>query len=185
MTRYYYVTGREPLPALQPKHLEIRCPRCGGHAEYYFHCLQWVWKGRVKETRIWAKQQPFPFDLWPNKGQAGWGVLAWFPKQLQANKEGVAQCTKCATRKAYTVNWPKDAWFQIQVFDEVLWAHNRSGFLAVRDYLIAASRSEYLKKRKAPSASMLAKIPRKLMALKYRKRAVQQVDRFLQEEVDR
>lgn len=175
---------RSPLSGgwpCEPRAGDIRCPKCAGHAVYFWNLCRGIWKKTpIEIIRKWAETQSQPFKLEVDRGCKGWWRLTWFPAEIRKTEEGVYWCPNCMRRRAHSVDWSKDAWYQVDVFEKGIWAINRKLFEWTKDYLASQSRSEFVRQRGFGADYPLRRLPRKLMSSKYRKKAVLAISECLQ-----
>ena len=95
---------------------------------------------------------------------------------------GVVLCSFCNIRQKHELNWPDDAYFQIDYKGETLWAYNRSYAIKLRDYIASDDR----KKRHPASTEpyifqdrFLRKIPEHFQTAKARGDIVRKLNKIL------
>jgi hypothetical protein len=68
---------------------------------------------------------------------------------------GALVCHACGLRRRHVLEWPREAWFQIEYRCQVLWALGRASALALLEHVRSADR----RRRRGPWSSMLLHVP--------------------------
>ena len=55
--------------------------------------------------------------------------------------EAVVSCKSCAYRKKQPVSWPKDAFYRVEVCNDVLWGWSREHLVSIRDFVSSKTRN--------------------------------------------
>ncbi|MCC6574055.1 MAG: hypothetical protein IT462_09700 [Planctomycetes bacterium] len=165
--------------ALLPDARDVRCPFCQKHAEYLTTLARRVFKRQTREVMEWLHTAPYPSGLSNAKSTAAWWNLQWFPKEARRNKDGILNCLHCGSRVAYDLQWPTDAWYQVEVHGQKLCAPDREMFELIRQWLDAGAKKEFLVKLAPAVVSLLDRLPRKLISGDARPEVVTQIDAFL------
>lgn len=88
---------------------------------------------------------------------------------------GAAFCANCGLRRRHQLAWPKDARFQVDHRNTVLWAFNRESALELRDFIA----SDHRDRSKYRWEAFLRHIPKEFLARGARKDVVERLDRLL------
>lgn len=158
-----------------PSRLTIKCPRCRSEARY-------------QEAFTFLRREERSEDYPPGRvfEWRGARVVSNFPdlfqfdvsrKSYRHQEIGGCSCLSCGFNGKHTLQWPGDAFFACLVRGQLLWALNREHCVAVRDYLAADDRDEFL--RQSPHAVALRHIPGHFLLARNRDDAVTQLNRVL------
>lgn len=135
----------------------IRGPRCRHAAEFrkafaLINEKSWSWW----TMRLWpsaratdweGKERWVPGD--PPPTWRGWIVIeqdpalyCWKkpPQSYKTSDAGIVSCARCVGRRAHTLTWPADAYYQFQLPQGLLWAWSRDGVTALIAFLESAER---------------------------------------------
>jgi len=114
-------------------------------------------------------------------------IFPWRAKENQWTKVsfggerpvwGVISCRSCPCRRKHKLDWPQDAFYKVEVCNDVLWGWSRDHFVSIRDFI--SSKDRDLGKR--PNYSWLhKKIPAHFLNVKRRAAVVKAIDRFLKD----
>lgn len=140
-----------------PKDICITCPRCQKEAQFQFASVSYVEK---KQHRAFFEQHPafetallYDAHAYKHKFCAiFYPALHTHPEQYLAEiptdvrglnwstswllpKHGVVRCSFCLSKLKYQLNWPQDAYYQIEYKGQVLWAFHRDAFVSMYDYI--------------------------------------------------
>lgn len=125
-----------------PDAFTIRCPGCGGPAEFRF-AFTLVGKN---------EKSPFEGRMWPTAETTEWGgwrviqhdpkLYSWKPppRGYQRSDEGIYACDRCIGRFKHTLDWPHDAYYRFEVREGLLWAWTLSHAEALADYIESMDR---------------------------------------------
>lgn len=91
--------------------MDIACPRCGGRA--------------VFSTR---HDKALPVTVRRADGTI-----------LTDNRDGQVGCTACGHAASHTLDWPGQAWFQVEYRGQVLWAKDRAMMTEIRRFIAAGA----------------------------------------------
>lgn len=104
-----------------PGPLNVRCPRCGGKAEYDLPF----------DLYVAAKGQP-PDEVRILHRWGGWLVAEKYPSVKRwsgategiSESDGVIKCGECHFVGEHRLRWPLDAYYQWEIRGNTLWAFN-------------------------------------------------------------
>lgn len=123
---------------IAPK-LALACPHCGAEARF---------EGLYGEM-------PLPVML--ADGKTG-TKLSW---------AGRLSCLACGLNRTHEVDWPREAFFQIDYRGETLWAFDRAMMVEILAYLNAGVNRDAVRSA-SPYALLLMRLPKALLAGKAR-----------------
>lgn len=185
-----------------PHVLDISCPSCGGRASFEFAEVVRI-KRRVDLD--FFKESPFFEYRFFEEAWAGtsWHGALFFPGLESRTADaaaplpegysasdwehgrylyrshgldlGVAACSSCGTREKHRLDWPKDAYYQVQHRGSLLWAFHRESAAELRDFVSSDERSREGYKWQ----SFLLHIPHEFLTRKARQHVVKCLDRLL------
>ena len=161
MTQCYDIN---PMPYV----LDIKCPKCGGHATFEF--AEMVQINLKKDIKFFEESNLFDYCLFqdPSTGHR-WHAAIFYPnlhggstsvinnlpdgykpedwehsKYLPSNPRGIDlgafRCLACNACETYVLNWPNDAFYQIEIKGSILWAFNRDSLIDLRDFILSKER---------------------------------------------
>lgn len=156
-----------------PGPLNVRCPRCGGKAEY-----------------------DLPFDLYPvARGQppdeerslhrwGGWLVAERYPSVKPwdgsvdgiSESDGVVKCSICHFVGEHRLRWPQDAYYRWAIRGNVLWAFNLEHARVLAEFLGGKERDVT---RFPQYARHLMKLPGEVISAKVRDEVVKEINATL------
>lgn len=141
-----------------PPQVAINCPNCGKHAQFEFAICCCI----VKKTHRPYFEKSEHFEV-IDPSTAGQPKLAAYYPGLSPNIQniknlpeeystdmwrhghywsrdyegdyGVATCQSCSLRRKHILDWPQDAYYQIEYRGEILWAFNKSTAHALLKYI--------------------------------------------------
>ena len=172
-----------PMPPI----LAVRCPDCEAGAVFEFAEMALI--RRKADIPYFQSSKNFSvLDYY----SSGWKKLAIFWHQLGnplsaindfptgydpgmwAHSEylvrkgpgdlGTIVCAQCGLRRKHVLEWPGNAWFQIDYRGQVLWAFERSSMVALTNFIASKDRQ----KAGRPWAGFLMKIPSLFLEAKAR-----------------
>lgn len=181
--------------------LTIPCPACAKAARFSFALAAVM---HTKVTREWfAKQKGFEcitvgdgagliqhqalyfpelygdqlahIQDWPHGHSAGDFAAPKTPYRKRGGRLGTVVCGACGARRRHKLNWPSEAFYQIEHQGRVLWAFNREHAVATRDFIASDERDRSV--HAFPLALM--KIPAPFLSAKNRKAIVGKLDKLL------
>ncbi len=145
-----------------PGPLNVRCPRCGGKAEF----------DRAYDLYPAAKGEP-PGEERPLHRWGGWLVAERYPNIKPwdgapdgiSESEGVVKCSECHLVARHTLRWPHEAYYQWQVRGSTLWAFNLDHARVLGEFLGSKERDIT---RFPQYARNLMKLPAEILSAKAR-----------------
>lgn len=120
----------------------IRCPVCGGPAEF-----------RFAFTLLGERQySEFQTKMWPWAETARWG--GWYviqhdpalyrwkppPQGYERNNDGIRMCAVCVGRAKHRLDWPTDAFYRFELREGLLWAWTFDHASALADFIESKER---------------------------------------------
>ncbi|MDQ5824420.1 MAG: hypothetical protein M3441_09475 [Chloroflexota bacterium] len=159
-----------------PGPLNIRCPRCGGRAEYDLSF----------DLYTAAKGQP-PGEERPLHRWGGWLVAERYPSikpwdgaaEGISESDGVVKCSACHLVAGHTLRWPHDAFYQWQIRGNTLWAFNLEHARVLGEFLSGKDRDVTCFPQYARN---LMKIPGELLSAKVRDDVAKEINATLRHE---
>ncbi len=166
-----------PMPHL----VSVRCPQCNSEAKFEFAELVEI---KLKQDiPFFQKSDVFEYCFFESTGSGRWHAAFYFHglKSSSTNEikdlpdgyhpedwhhspylyrshgydVGTIICTTCFLRKKHDLIWPKEAFFQIEHKQRVLWAFDRETVVALIEFIKSRDR----KKNKHKWSSFLRHIP--------------------------
>lgn len=147
--------------------LDIQCPRCQSHAvfQYVQTCriakkvdlpffesstsfrIEWRQNGGNR-YRVAAHYRGLDNAI-ENAGELpeGYTTGMWSRVSIPYASDalsGVAFCANCQRHSRHTLEWPTDAWFQLDYRGQTLWAYDRASALKLLRYIESDSRTKGL-----------------------------------------
>jgi hypothetical protein len=89
------------------------------HAAIYFHGLH-------------RRSLPLLKDVPPGYDPEDWAHSKYWYRS-HGGDFGTLVCRECRLKKKHQIAWPSDAYYQVRVRDEVLWAFNRDSLIALHE----------------------------------------------------
>lgn len=159
-----------------PHVLDVICPDCRGPARFEFATgipvdrkdRDWFRRSRAFEMRkverhdgarhvvamhyrgLRGPSLDVISDMPAAHSPADWHHSRYHVRTTTAH-EGTVTCSACALRRKHRLDWPRDAWFQIEYRGRVLWAFDRDMALRLLSHIQG-------KMRPSPDAQLL-KVP--------------------------
>ena len=159
-----------------PGPLNIRCPRCGGKAEYdlpfdLYTAAKGAPPGEERTLHQWG----------------GWLVAERYPSVKPwddapegiSESDGVVKCSACHLVAQHTLRWPHDAYYQWQIRGNTLWAFNLEHARVLGEFLGGKERDVT---RYPQYARNLMKIPGDLLSARVREDVTKEVNATLRRE---
>ncbi len=155
-------------PPVMTPYATIRCPECGGAANFAFATWQIIKKEdvkffeRSKDFEVFKGQHShgsyfraalyYPglnnnleniHNLPEGYKASQWRHRYWYstPPKEKYNA-GTIRCTECLVQKKHQLNWPADAYFQIDHKGQTLWAYDRKFALKLLKYIESNDRDK-------------------------------------------
>jgi len=194
MTRIY---EWNPMPHI----VEIRCPECGGHAEFEF--AEVVHIRLKKDVDFFKKSKLFEYRFLRDRAGTGWHAAFYFPRvhgrstdilddlpagyspadwnhsrylyRSHGSDWGTVDCFERDLRRRHVLSWPDEAFYQIVFRRDVLWAFHRESAVEIRDFIAFVDRDHAAFKW----GTLLIHLPKELLAAKARDGIVKRLDRLL------
>ncbi|QLE85486.1 hypothetical protein FLM48_10600 [Shewanella sp. Scap07] len=149
-----------------PHKVDIKCPSCGEHAlfefaevvkislkkdvpffeqsdlfEYYKFkdSCGHLWHGAVYYANLHGGSTLAIRDLPEGYKPEDWNHSKYLMRN-HGTDLGAVSCSHCQMRKPYVLQWPNDAYFNISIKGQELWAFNRESAVELRDYIASSER---------------------------------------------
>jgi hypothetical protein len=187
-----------PMPHI----VDIRCPACGGHAEFEF--AETVRIKLKKDVEFFKKSKLFEYRFLRDSCGSGWHAAVYYPRvhgfstdvldDLPAGyspadwnhsrylcprhlrcSHGAVDCFECKLRQKHVLSWPDEAFYQIVFRRKVLWAFHRESAVEIRDFIASADREAAAFRWRL----LLRHLPKEFLAAKARDGIVKRLDRLL------
>lgn len=143
------MTGLYDRKGIAPK-LVLACPRCGQPARF---------EGLYGDL-------PLPVML--ADGKTG-TRLSW---------AGRLSCLACGVNRTHEVDWPREAFYQVEYRDETLWAFDRTMMVDILAYLTAGADRDAVR-RDSPYATRLMRLPKVFLTAKAREALAGKIEALL------
>ena len=168
-----------------PHTLDVRCPSCGESA--FFEFAKVVRVREKKDVPFFQGNDQFDYLLCKDSCGHRWHAAVYYAglhgrtvdtiRELPEGYErsdwahsknlyrgsgldsGSVSCLRCGAHRRHDLQWPQDAFFQIEFKGEVLWAFNLESAIELRDYIASSNRDRGEYKWQ----SFLMKIPKKFL----------------------
>jgi hypothetical protein len=177
-----------PTPMPLPQTAAVRCNRCRSEATFHTSVSEWKhpmdvasatsWRHRVaiepqddRSSLVWF----FPHIVAP--GTLNPAQYLSLYRSYSRGDVGVLECTTCGTQKAHVLDWPRQAFYRVQVGRVCLWAVNRGDLIDLREYIASTNRREMYRSGAAHYATRY--LPRPVIVAKNRPRVVAAIDALL------
>lgn len=95
----------------------------------------------------------------------------------QQGNLGVLECTTCGTQRPHVLDWPRHAFYRIDLGRACLWAVNRADLIELREYIAAKNRRQMYRSGAAHYATRY--LPREVIIAKSRERILAAIDTLL------
>ena len=184
-----------------PHELDIRCPDCSGHAKFEFAETRQIAKAdaeyfqadKLFEYSVSAGtfSQPgkkYTATYYHGLHRSNLESIQGLPDKysssewehsrywLHTTDKGTSTCMECQKRRKSVLNWPEDAWYQVEVRGKVLWAFDRPSLIALRNYIAATERN---KVRRESYTAFLLNVPTHFLTAKVRDETVKKLNQLL------
>ncbi|WP_417496214.1 hypothetical protein [Maricaulis sp.] len=143
------MTDRYYNKGIAPR-LALACPQCGA------------------EARFESLYGDLPLPVLLADGEAG-------PKQSWA---GRLSCLGCGLNRTHEVDWPREAFYQLEYRGDTLWAFDRAMMVDLLAWLRAGADREKIRQA-SPHASWLLRVPKAFLASKAREALVGKIGALL------
>ncbi|MCZ7605761.1 MAG: hypothetical protein M5U25_06710 [Planctomycetota bacterium] len=184
-----------------PHKVAVRCPDCGREAT--FEAATCVRIALKKDVPFFKRHQLFDYKFvikpneryhvaiyYPGLHGTGTAPIDELPEGYTAEDFGPPQywheygghrlgtliCISCGLRRKHDLKWPGEAFYQVMVRGEVLWAYDREYAVVLRDFLASTDRNQDRFKK----SLFLDVIPTHFLTAKVRDEAVAKLDKLLQ-----
>lgn len=184
-----------------PHHLDIKCPKCQGCAEFEF--AEIVRINLKSEVEFFQKSSIFEYQQFQDSCGHIWHGALYFEalhgspnlaihdlppgyapddwahsKYLRSRREfpvGALRCSHCGTRAKHELAWPGDAYYSVGHRSQILWAYHRESAVELAQYLSSTARdiSKYRWR------SFLLHVPTTFKVRKAREAIVKQMSKLL------
>lgn len=180
-----------------PAKLAVTCPACQREAQFEFATLALI--NRKKDVDWFKTNDAFEYVKAQTGGGGGYQHHALYypnlhPGRLSAIDDwpegyspanwtrrsdwiytrqslGAIACPHCGFKEKKLLDWPNDAWFQIQYRNQTLWAFNRDMTAVLADYIADTNRSREGRRYR----TFLMTIPKPFLAAKARDTVVKRL----------
>ncbi len=183
-----------------PHRLDVRCPACARGAEFEFaEVVRIERKADIPAFEAHSQLEYHRFTN-PSLGQDWHGAVFFaglhgsaqtlrdlpdgyystdweHPRYLRAEVGlgwGSVRCS-CGLRQKHTLNWPLEAYYQVEYRGHGLWAFHREAAIDLRNYVA----SEHRVRSNYRWEAMLRHVPSAFLAAKARDTVVKRLDRLL------
>ena len=164
-----------------PHRVSIKCPNCGSAAEFEF--AEVVSIKLKKDVEYFKNSDAFEYGFFEDSSGSRWHAATFYrglnetslgsigdlpegyaPEDWNHSEYlyrscggdcGVVVCSFCGYRTKQSLNWPSDAFFQIEHKGKVLWAFHRESAVELMEYVS----SEHRDRQKFEWQSFLRHIP--------------------------
>ena len=190
-----------------PHVVDVRCPGCGGRGKFEF--AEAVKIARKEDIPFFKKSKTFEYRFFrrrehgtswhgalfhPSLHGGGVGAITEaLPAGYQASDWkhskylyrshgldlGAVVCGECGHRAKHVLQWPADAWYQIEYRRQTLWAFDLESARALRAFVAADVAAERKPKKHAWS-SFLLHVPSHFLGAKARAEVVKRLDRVIE-----
>lgn len=180
---------------------QIKCPECRSIADFInsnqikvkkkdkdyflqskFFKLHESGFSKAQRTSYYTLHYPLLMPKLENISDLPEGYTAEYWRSSYREYGGVLNCSSCNTCQIHILNWPDDAYFQLDYKGKTLWAYDRSYAIKLRDYIKSGDR----KKRHPASTEtyifqdyFLRKIPEHFQTKKARDEIVSKLNKLL------
>jgi len=186
-----------PMPHI----VDIRCPECGGRAEFEF--AEVVRIRLKKDVDFFKKSKLFEYRFLRDRAGTGWHAAFYFLRvhgrstdvlddlpagyspadwnhsrylyRSHGHDWGTVDCFECDLRRKHVLSWPDEAFYQIVFGRAVLWAFHRESAVEIRDFIVSVDRDPAAFKWR----TLLVHLPKEFLAAKARDGIVKRLDRLL------
>ena len=188
-----------------PLELAVRCPDCARDATFIYASVAWIHKkadreffdksphfecmseedynGHLKHYAVYYHKLKSISIEAVGELPDGYSIDDWaqgkHPTSVSALHArlnfGSTVCRHCGSRKKHQLDWPNDAWYQINHGDKILWAYDKSSAQNLRNFIAAKDRDI----RQFRDGRFLMKIPSHFLNQKARDSVVKKLDRLL------
>ena len=186
-----------------PHVVDVKCPACGGHAcfefaevvritkkedvayfqasdlfEYRFVQGSFVrpgnWHAAIYYHGLHRHSLAAVTDLPEGYSSKTWAHSKYWYRG--SADHGTVRCNICYQRQKHQLEWPRDAFFQVDIRGNTLWAFNQESLIALRHFIASRERG---KARRGPYQSFLMKVPTHFLEAKVRDEAVKKLNGLL------
>jgi len=182
-------------PWRQRSDYPIACPLChtldvthettgyrhsGSSIEKMYHCINghhWTTFGRADD------EQPSSWYLTSDEPpDPPYGIAAIHCPKCGYEAEycgwlrGVSTCGACGNSNEHILQWPKDAYYAVEVDGKTLWAWTRGAAIALKDFIASNNREP---RDYTDHERFLRHIPKEFLLAKHRDAAVRRLQRLI------
>jgi hypothetical protein len=143
------MTDRYDRKGISPK-LALACPHCGA------------------EARFESLYGDLPLPVMLADGKTG-TRLSW---------AGRLSCLACGLNRTHEVDWPREAFFQLEYRGETLWAFDRAMMIEILAYLGAGADRDKVRQASVHAARLM-RLPKGVLAAKAREALVGKIEALL------
>lgn len=143
------MTDRYDRKGISPK-LALACPYCGA------------------EARFESLYGDLPLPVMLADGKTG-TRLSW---------AGRLSCLACGLNRTHEVDWPREAFFQLEYRGETLWAFDRAMMIEILAYLGAGADRDKVRQASVHAARLM-RLPKGVLAAKAREALVGKIEALL------
>lgn len=175
----------------------VVCPSCGGPASFVHANSLWLRSNdalrRAKALRDLTViddtlSAPFalyrhglgarPIDSLEELTEKERALLRAGSPRAPHDTEGSCLCERCGYRHKHRLDWPREAYFQIEHRGHALWAWNRALALVLADYVSAPEKVSLVR---SPYGDFLKRVPTVFLTAKAREPVVKKLRRKIEE----
>ena len=171
-----------------PHVLAVACPNCRKEAKFEFAEGRWIKTNEdlayfrrsrdFEVSRVWCngwkniavyhhgldvRSLDAIEDLPEGYSPQMWRHSKYLSRSLRGD-QGVIRCMSCGYLRKHVLDWPENAYFQIEHRGDVLWAFDRETAVVLRDYIASNMRS----RRGQRYSGFLRKVPKQFLSAKAR-----------------
>ena len=182
-----------------PHQVTVRCPSCIGRATFEFATTRKI--SLKKDVQFFQGHHSLEYFLSTDSCGHKYHVAAYYPQLHGGKFESIGDlpdgyspknwepsqywsrtnaswgsflCKVCHHRSKGNLDWPSQAYYQIEYKGDVLWAFNRDSLRALRDYIESDLRDINAHEWK----SFLMKVPTKFLRANARSKVVRSLDKI-------
>lgn len=154
------------------KHFDILDRKGWGRYKVYYHAIHYPGISPALENI-----EDLPENCQPEE----WNQGSFYPNIIHNVHFGVLRCDHCKNVLKHKLDWPKDAYFQIEYKGESLWAYDRKFAIKLINYIKSKDRKKRIDAQSsyAVQDSFLRKIPEHFQTAKARDEIVKKLEKKL------
>lgn len=181
-----------------PREVAVACPECGKEAAH--ESARWAAIRLKKDIPFFKRSRVFEYVHDPSptgfshfalyfprlhgpveavgKLPEGYKPEDWSPSRYGTpfhSRLGTIYCPACGLLRRHCLDWPKEAFYQVDIRGRTLWAFNRAYAQELQDYIQSKDRD----RRRYKSRLALDVIPKHFMTAKVRNEAAKKLGKLL------